>query len=374
MKIIQFILILCFQYSFSQVTFQITQLPENRNDYENIYLSGDFEGWSGGQAAYQLSNKNELLYITIPEQSEAIHFKFTKGSWDTVEVDANGNQIEDRIYQFKNQPDTLNIQIANWSEKIEKKSTATKNVTVLSEDFNMPQLENRERRIWVYVPPDYETSQKKYPVLYMHDGQNLFDELSSFSGEWQVDESLNQLFKDNNLALIVIGIDNGGDKRLEEYSPWKNEKYGGGKGDLYLEFIVKTLKPFVDKNYRTKADKKNTGLMGSSMGGLISHYGALKYPETFGKIGVFSPAFWFSIESFPFAETNSKLKSTKMYFLAGDEEGEGVIPDMEKMQSIMHNNGFNSKKITSKIVHGGKHNEDLWRKSFPEAVLWLFEI
>lgn len=98
-----------------------------------------------------------------------------------------------------------------------------------------------------------------------------------------------------------------------------------------------------------------------------------KYSKTFGKIGVFSPSFWFSKESFDFAETQSKLKSTKMYFLAGNAEGEEVIPDMEKMQSIMKNNGFNSKNSNSKIVQGGKHNKDLWRKNFGEAVLWLFK-
>ncbi len=161
------------------------------------------------------------------------------------------------------------------------------------ESFIIPQL-NRERRIWMYLPPDYEVSNEAYPVVYMHDAQNLFDETTSYSGEWSVDETLDRLFKDKNLKLIVVGIDNGGEKRLDEYSPWKNEKYGGGEGDAYLDFVVNTLKPYIDNNFNTLKDKTNTAIIGSSMGGLISHYAALKYPEVFGKIGVYSPAFWFS--------------------------------------------------------------------------------
>jgi alpha-glucosidase len=367
------LVVLSFQKTLAQVTFVIDKLPENTAEADSIFITGDFDGWSGGQAAYQLSQKNGRFFITIPQQQESIQFKFTQGSWDTVETDANGKQIENRTYKFVNQLDTVHIQIANWNTVTEKKSTATKNVSILSEAFEMPQLQNRTRRIWIYLPPDYETSQKKYPVLYMHDGQNLFDDVTSFSGEWQLDETLNRLFEEKNIGIIVIGIDNGGDKRIDEYSPWKNEKYGGGEGDLYLEFMVETLKPYVDSNFRTLSNKKNTGLFGSSMGAFISHYGGLKYPNVFGKIGVFSPSFWFSNSSFDFAKSHSNLIDTKMYFLAGDQEGEEVIPDMEKMIAIMTQNGFAAKNISSKIIQREKHNEQLWATNFSDAVLWLFE-
>ncbi len=364
--------IFCFQKTLAQVTFVVEKLPENTSQNAKVFISGNFEGWSGGQAAYQLSKKNERFFITIPKQSEAIQFKFTQGSWDTVEVNADGKPLENRTYDFVYQIDTLFVSIKNWNIKT-KIATAAKNVSVLSEAFAMPQLENRTRKIWVYLPPDYETSDKKYPVLYMHDGQNLFDEQTSFSGEWQVDETLNALFEEKKLGLIVIGIDNGGDKRLDEYSPWNNEKYGGGEGDIYLEFITQTLKPYVDANFRTLTDAKNTGLLGSSLGGLISHYGGLKYPKVFGKVGVFSPAFWYSSSSFDFAKSHSNLKNSKMFFLAGEEEGEDVIPDLEKMIAIMIQNGFPTKNQILKIISVGKHNEDLWRKNFGETVLWLFE-
>jgi len=367
------LLVFSFQKTFAQVTFVIEELPENTLQNGNVFISGDFEGWSGGQAAYQLTEKNRKFFITIPKQNESIQFKFTQGSWDSVEANSNGEQMQNRTYKFVNQLDTVHILIANWNTITKKKTTAAKNVSILSEAFEMPQLQNRTRRIWVYLPPDYETSKRKYPVLYMHDGQNLFDDLTSFSGEWQVDETLNALYDEKNLAFIVIGIDNGGEKRLDEYSPWKNEKYGGGEGDSYLEFIAETLKPFVDLNFRTLTDAKNTGLIGSSLGGLISHYGALKHPDIFGKIGVFSPAFWFSNSSFDFAKSQSNLKASKLFFLVGDEEGEDIISDMEKMIEIMTQNGFQTKNQILKIIPGGKHNEQLWATNFKEAIAWLFE-
>jgi len=314
---------LIIQNSFCQVTFVIENLPQNTPKNTSIYISGDFEGWTGGQKKYKLQQNNNSYSITLPKQNETIHFKFTQGSWITVETDKNGNNLKNRNYTFNKVNDTVKIDIQSWSEGKVKKSTATKNVSILSEDFHMPQL-NRKRKIWLYLPPDYQTSLKKYPVIYMHDGQNLFDKSTSFSGEWQVDETLNHLYKEKGIEVIVVGIDNGGEKRLEEYSPWINSKYGGGEGNAYVDFLVQTLKPYIDNHYRTLSDQQNTAIIGSSMGGLISFYATLKYPDIFGKSGIYSTSFWFSDQSFSYAKNHGNLKNTKMYFLAGDKEGDNV--------------------------------------------------
>ncbi len=376
-----FLLLIILQNTYSQVTFVIKKLPENTSKYTSIYISGDFEGWTGGQEKYKLSQNKNSYTITLPKNEEVINFKFTKGSWKTVETNIDGNNLENRTFTFGNKSDTVKIKIANWSNTAPKKSTAAKNVSILSEEFYMPQLD-RKRRIWIYLPPNYDSANKKYPVMYMHDGQNLFDTATSYAGEWEVDETLNKLYKEKGFELIVIGIENGGEKRMNEYSPWKHDKYGGGEGEAYVDFIVKTLKPYVDTNYRTKSDKENTAIMGSSMGGLISYYAGLKYSETFSKIAVFSPSFWFADESIKYAKVLRDLKNSKMYFLAGGKEGvkntdfaeiSKTVSDMNTVITILIEEGLNSDNINSKIIPEGTHNEKLWKDNFEEAVLWLFD-
>lgn len=172
-------------------------------------------------------------------------------------------------------------------------STAADHVKIISEHFEMPQL-NTTRRIWIYLPPDYQNPHKHFPVIYLHDGQNLFDAKTSYAGEWEADEALNRLSQATGKGIIAVGIDNGGDRRIAELSPFKNEKYGGGEGEKYVRFITETLKPYIDRHYRTKSNKKNTMIGGSSLGALISVYAAVAHPSTFGKVLAFSPAFWFN--------------------------------------------------------------------------------
>ncbi|MDV7392611.1 alpha/beta hydrolase-fold protein, partial [Arthrospira platensis SPKY1] len=167
------------------------------------------------------------------------------------EGNANGGFLPNRTFNFTGNPQTLNLSILTWEDLGGgSNSTAAANVQIMNNAFFMPQL-NRSRRIWVYLPPDYNTSNKHYPVIYMKDGQNLFDQATSFSGEWQVDETLNTLFNQGDYGAIVVGIDNGGSERLNEYSPWVNAQYGGGQGNAYMAFVAETLKPHIDANFRT---------------------------------------------------------------------------------------------------------------------------
>lgn len=253
-------------------------------------------------------------------------------------------------------------------------STAMNNVHIFSENFHIPQLD-RFRRIWVYVPPDYETSGKHYPVLYLHDGQNLFDDETSFVGEWKVDEVLNEMFLDDFSGPIVVGIEHGSEERLNEYSPWKRESLGGGLGDQHVDFIVQTLKPAIDKNYRTITGREHTGIGGSSMGGLISFYATLKYPEVFSRSMVFSPAFWFSEKSYEYAWNFLVKEDFRFYFLAGGKEyGErNVITTTRKMIDIMVSNGLWENQYKFVADPKGIHNEAFWNEYFEDAVRFLFE-
>ena len=254
----------------------------------------------------------------------------------------------------------------------ERKHTATENVKIISEKFEIPQLKTT-RRIWIYLPKDYETSHKKYEVMYLQDAQNLFDDATSYAGEWQVDETLNKIFEKTGKSTIVVGIDNGGEKRIEELSPYKNAKYGGGNGDNYVKFIVETLKPFIDKNYRTKPQRKFTTIGGSSLGSLISVYAAVKYPETFGKVLAFSSAFWFNAKELNEFISSSKvnLKQQKYYFIQGKYEDEDMEEQTNRVIENLKSKNVKPKNIFLKIDEDGKHNEMYWRREFEGAVLWL---
>lgn len=254
----------------------------------------------------------------------------------------------------------------------EKPSTAAINVKILSEQMKIPGL-NRDRTIRVYLPPGYDESSDRYAVLYMHDGQNLFDAATSFAGEWGVDEIMNELSESEGLNLIVVGIDNGGSNRIHELAAWDHEKYGKSEGKEYMGFVVDVVKLYIDKNYRTKSDRENTAIMGSSLGGLISHYAIYAYPEVFSKAGIFSPTYWWGEGPFNQVEEIDLPKDSRLSLLVGEKEGEGMVEPMKTMVDRILEKGHPSSRITSKIIPDGAHNEKLWRGEFKEAVLWLFK-
>lgn len=244
-------------------------------------------------------------------------------------------------------------------------SSASKQVSTFT--IEAPQLKTT-KKIWMYLPKNYDTNSKKFPVIYMFDAQNLFDAKTSFVGEWNIDEKLDSL----KAKVIIVGIEHGNDKRLEELTPFKNEKYGGGKADEMLAFLMETLKPEIDKKYRTKANAKNTIIMGSSLGGLTAFYATIQHPEIFGKAGVFSPSFWINKkEIFELVSEKRKVKS-KIYFLCGDKESEDMVTDLNEMNALLSTKRCDCKYLTkTKIVKDGEHNEKLWRDNFVKAYLWL---
>lgn len=256
----------------------------------------------------------------------------------------------------------------------EKKSTKSANVSILKKEFIIEDLNDISHKIWLYLPPNYHSSTENYPVIYMHDAQNLFDDATSFVGEWAVDETLNELYHKTGKSFIVVGVENGGEKRIEEYTPWEHEKYGGGKGDIYINFLANELKPFIDKNYRTESEANQTAIIGSSLGGLISFYGGFKYPEVFGKVGALSTSFWFSDKIKEFAKENGKQTNTKLFLLVGEKEGDAMVPDTQNMEKLLLETGFPKKNIKTKIVAEGKHTESFWKAEFLEAITFLYNL
>lgn len=253
-----------------------------------------------------------------------------------------------------------------WGNFAIGQTTASPQIHLIK--LEAPQLDTL-RTVRIYLPVGYSTSKHHYPVVYMHDAQNLFDNATAFAGEWKVDEFLDT---QKTQKVIVVGIDHGNEKRISELTPFPNEKYGGGEGEGYLDFIANTLKPHIDSTYRTLPEAQNTTIFGSSLGGLISFYAALKHPDIFGKAGVFSPSFWFSDEIYDFAEAADLSAESRIYFLAGTDESEDMTSQMLKMKELLLKKGMNEKNLSLKIVEGGEHNEAFWSSEFPEAFYWLF--
>ncbi len=361
--------------SFAQVTIRVTSIPANTPANASVYMAGSLNTWNPGNAAYILQPDGlGNRQIIIPEGTGTVGFKFTRGSWATVEGNATGGFLPDRSFTFTGSPQTINLTIQSWEDLGGGgNSTAASNVQIMDTDFYMPQLD-RYRRIWLYLPPDYETSTKDYPVLYMQDGQNLFDSTTSFAGEWEVDETLNNLFEDGDFGAIVVGIDNGGGERLNEYSPWVNPNYGGGDGDDYMAFLAETLKPYIDANYRTRPEPAMNALIGSSMGALIATYGAVEYPESFHKIGSLSPAYWFAsvdLNNYIIANTAS-LANHRVYFVAGMNESPTMVTDMDEVRNNLYLEGILPINLMSHFDSDGTHTESYWRSQFGALYQWLF--
>ncbi|HYJ37360.1 MAG TPA: alpha/beta hydrolase-fold protein [Chitinophagaceae bacterium] len=352
-----------------KVVIKINSLPSSPVS-ESVYIAGSFNNWNPKDEAFKLRKEaDDKFTITFPDVPAGDYeYKFTRGGWETVETTADGRQIGNRTLKLMSDT-TLNIDINGWSEGKPRQipHTANSRVQILDTAFYIPQL-HRRRRIWIYMPKDYATSKTRYPVLYMHDGQNLFDDATSFAGEWGIDEAIDSAKK----QCIVVGIDNGGVKRMNEYNPYNHERYGKGEGDLYVQFIAKTLKPLIDKKYRTRKEAANTIICGSSMGGLISMYAVMKYPKTFGKAGVFSPAFWVAPQLKADIEKNVKPsthKNLRIYFYGGDQEGGEMVKGMLYIFELMRKKS--NPKMKAKINAEGKHNEPTWRNEFPAFYNWI---
>ncbi|CAF2057780.1 unnamed protein product, partial [Rotaria magnacalcarata] len=216
-------------------------------------------------------------------------------------------------------------------------------------------------------------SNRRYPVVYAHDGQNLFDTSTSFSGEWGIDESLDALSQ----QLIFVGIDNGGSARINELTPFPNSNYGGGQADKYLDFIVKNLRPYINTHFRTKPERENTAILGSSLGGLCSLYAALRHEDIFGLIGIFSPSLWFTNDIYTYAQNHRFQNSPpRLYFVGGQLESSSMISDMQRMINLLKTTTkeYNQDKnqLAMIIASDGQHQEWFWKREFPNSIKWLF--
>jgi predicted alpha/beta superfamily hydrolase len=246
------------------------------------------------------------------------------------------------------------------------------------------ELDN-ERDILVYLPPSYPTANRTFPTLYMHDGQNLFDEATSFAGEWRVDEALERLAEEGTEA-IVVGVPNTGTDRLNEYSPFHDARFGGGRAADYVRFIVETVKPLVDDAFRTTGDRDGTGTIGSSMGGLISLYAFFERPDVFGVVGAVSPSVGFARGALMEYLERASFVGGRIYLDVGTDEGRprgrdplelrgkpgAYVRRVRDARDLLARKGYREGRDLMYVEEeGAVHNEAAWAGRFPELVRFL---
>lgn len=243
------------------------------------------------------------------------------------------------------------------------------------------------RDILVYLPPSYSHIDRRYPVIYMQDGQNLFDNATSYAGEWGVDETMEELGRGEGLEAIIVGIPNAGIHRLDEYSPFKDRRLGGGRGNDYLGFLIDIIKPQIDHEFRTMPHRKHTGIMGSSMGGLISLYAFFEYSSVFGFAGVMSPSLWFADEAIFDYIDSADYYPGKIYLDAGTREyGENhnsgrlhraaasrrYYASVRRLKAMLVRKGYRPMRDIMHVEEKwAGHSETSWARRLPPAMRFL---
>ncbi len=357
---------------FSQLVFRV--YPPAQNSNTALYIASNRNGWNPSDTLWQLQPASDGTYsLEVNIATGPIEFKVTGGGWDKAEGTVEGRSIPNRKTMYKGDRNVLDVVISGWEKAQESQlSTKSKNVHLFEDSLYISNLQ-RYRRVWAYLPASYHQSDRRYPVIYLLDGQNVFDRATSYAGEWQVDETLDSLFSKGAQEGIVIAVENAGKERLNEYSPWVHPEYGGGQAQFFIDWLVNELKPRVDSVYRTKAEAAFTGIAGSSMGGLVSFYAWCRYPDIFGHAGVFSPSFWFSEEVFRLAETIPSGPPQRVYLLAGKGEGARMCQDAERMNDILAKKNFPSSSLYYRIDEAGQHNEAFWAREMPGFWRWFTE-
>jgi predicted alpha/beta superfamily hydrolase len=252
-----------------------------------------------------------------------------------------------------------------------KPSTASARVHVLTPPLLHAALP-APRSLRIYVPSGHADATRRFPVIYMADGQNLFDEATAYAGEWGVDEAMDA-FARAGFEAIVVGVDHGGERRMQELAPWRHPDHGEPQGAAFLAYVVETVKPFVDANYPTLPDAPHTAFIGSSMGGLMAHYALHARPDVFGRAGVLSPSLWFSVSAYDYARTRPRPPDARVFVSMGTGEGTDGVARVEALGDLLRSTP-NAANVKVRIVDGAEHNEAAWRALFPDVVRFLFEL
>lgn len=353
-----------------------------------LQLSGDqaaFGNWSG--SGLTLTRGEDGLWrgsLTLPAGT-AFEFKVTRGSWETVEKDAAGGEIGNRRATATGGDDTVRVEVAAWRDATEKPVAREHTITGTLKKYELFASKHvASRDILVWLPPGYERdTTKRYPVVYFHDGQNVFDGATSFipGQEWRADEAADGLIRAHRIPpVILVGIPNTS-SRVDEYT-WENGgPRGGGKSPDYLRFMTEELMPWVNANYRTLTDRAHTGIIGSSLGGLVSLDGAMTYPDRFGLVGCVSPAVWWADTAIVGRARAMKRTPLRTWVDIGTAEATapatGVrvwLDNARQLRDALVARGLREgKDLHYEEVEGAAHNEAAWAARISRILEYLLQ-
>lgn len=370
---------------------------------EQIYISMSSEGWpEGGKPLQRIAERLYEARISA-DGGNASSYKFLREkSWGTVEKAADGRELANRFLRVPQGVDefvTLHV-VARWADQPAAKSVRGKFVkggavgtpeaepesTRTGDIRTHPTLFHSElrwvREVQVWLPPDYgKDKDRRYPVLYLQDGQNLFDADTAFAGyEWELDETLERLIKGNKLPpIIVVGVYNSRD-RNKEYTPFEvAELKDTGGGDNYLRFVIETVKPFIDRSYRTHKDAQHTAIGGASLGGYIALYAIFKYPDVFGyAIAMSVPAQLGDNKLINFVSKQKPPKNAKVWLDIGTQESAeadqrtAVIAANRQLAAALKKSGIDGDALHFEEVPGGRHHEASWGSRMDRVLQFIF--
>jgi predicted alpha/beta superfamily hydrolase len=365
----------------------VVDVPASTPAEAEVHISGnqsELGNWDGVGATLTQSASDTRRYVTCLEfpTGANLEFKATRGSWNTVEKDAQGGEISNRTHRVT-APATVEFHVGAWRDQIvepPRPDTVTGNVKY--HDVNGSSLGLKNRQLIVWLPPNYDTeTNKRYPVLYMHDGQNLMNvKTSAFGAEWGVDETAQRLTAAGQMEpIIIVGVYNTED-RIPEYTQVATTQYGGGKADDYGRLLVEVVKPLIDSTYRTKPEAQYTGLAGSSLGGLVSMYFGITHSETFTRLGVISPSVWWANRDIVTRVSNLSAKLPLRIWVdigtaedGSDAENQETVDDTRQLRDALIGEGWSLNSDLKYLeVEGGRHDENAWKARMDQILMYLY--
>lgn len=375
-------------------------VPKQTPPGSTIYIAGDQEAvgrWKADGAALKLAGDNVYSIQLEMPKGATLEYKINRGSWETVEKDAKGDEVGNRTLAL-DRDKTENITVATWADTIAAAAAAEKPAAPAApgpkasgvvgdvryhQAFHSDILHN-DRRIIVWLPPTYSSdTAARFPVLYLHDGQNCFDASTSFAGEWRADETADALIRAGKIKpIIMVAIANAGPDRMNEYTPTRDaSRSTGGRGEQYAQFLITEVKPFIDRTYRTLPEREQTAVAGSSLGGLISLYLAYKHGDVFGAAGVISPSLGWDNGSLmkQIQADPSPLKTERIWLDMGGNEGSATeapqnLANAKALAAVLDRAGGGEKTFKYLEVPDAKHNEAAWAARFDQVLMFLFGI